>query len=271
MQHIIFLRLVLLVNLSHSSSYCSLANGANFAPKLGLFVGCFHHSLSNIAQQHMQHAAAQLKTHLRAAVLAPPSPALPTTAAVAVAGSSSAASSSASSRRQKNRRVDEAMQSASDLGGNPGLTAAVMEAAAAGAAERGADDNGDESERESEGTEGSAVGPFASSGGIWSSAADVVSEGALIFNRRAKCRAVFATPATLGSSGSSGSGGYHPVQSSSVLKQGGVVDYAVRILGKVNQTVVTIDVLDSPLLHFGPPIITVAVLIFVFFYLHTTT
>ena len=211
---------------------CSLANGANFAPKLGLFVGCFHHSLSSIAQQHMQHAAAQLKNQLRAAVLAPPSPSLSTfssaiASTIAVAESSA---TSSSSRRQKNRRVGEAMQSASASGADPGLTAAVV----AAAAEMGTDDSkqgtrdrgGSGGEGDDE--RGAAVGPFATSGGIWSSAADVVSEGALVFNRRAKCRAVFATQATLGSGGKS-NGGYYPVQSSSVLKQGGVVDYAVRM------------------------------------------
>jgi hypothetical protein len=212
---------------------CSLANGANFAPKLGLFVGCFHHSLSSIAQQHMQHAAAQLKNQLRAAVLAPPSPSLSTfSSAIAstIAVAESSATSSSSSRRQKNRRVGEAMQSASASGADPGLTAAVV----AAAAEMGTDDSkqgtrdrgGSGGEGDDE--RGAAVGPFATSGGIWSSAADVVSEGALVFNRRAKCRAVFATQATLGSGGKS-NGGYYPVQSSSVLRQGGVVDYAVRM------------------------------------------
>jgi hypothetical protein len=213
----------------------SLANGANFAPKLGLFVGCHHHPQSAAARLHMRDAALALRSRLAAAVQAPPLPQLPdpTAATLAAGGGAEAWSGSRGSggggAPERRKRAQKGRSSrGSGVGGDDdaggvayGADAALTVAAVAAAALAGGADA-------SAGAAGAAGLQFASFGG-WGGPADVASEGALVFNRRDKCRAVFATPAALGSGSGGADGSSFPVQSSTVLKLGGVVDFAVKL------------------------------------------
>ena len=152
----------------------SLHSGANFAPKLGLFVGCHHQRQSISARSHMHAAALRLKSRLALAVSVPPVPSLFPLQLFGAPGGAGGAGGGGSGgggekRRRRRKKADgdavfAVASFASPGGGNVAAASGIATAAAPTAAD--------------------ARSPLPAP-------SDLTSEAAHVFNRRATCRTVF--------------------------------------------------------------------------------